>query len=91
MQSARVFQDDTLNHFGAGHLDAAKAVGLQISFKDFFRWLRENGYLNIRFWFDGVRSRCCPRLQWYLVPILAWFFAGLDLVFIEWADCWEFR
>jgi len=28
MKSARVFQDDTLNHFGAGHLDAAKAVKL---------------------------------------------------------------
>jgi len=24
MKSARVFQDDTLNHFGAGHFDAAR-------------------------------------------------------------------
>jgi len=87
MKSARVFQDDTLNHFGAGHLDAAKAVKLaaqgQISFKDFFRWLRElsqspSGLME-------VRSRCCPRLQWYLVPI-SWFLrvllpVRLDLVF----------
>jgi len=48
-----------LNHFGAA-FDAAKAVKLaaqgQISFKDFFRWLREN--ISISVWFDEVRSRC---------------------------------
>lgn len=78
MQSARVFQDDTLNHFGAGHLDAAKAVKLakqgQISFKDFFRWLRENGYLNIRFWFDGGAIALLPKIAMVLGSyLLAWF------------------
>jgi serine protease len=57
IQSARKVQDDGLNHFGAGKLDAAAAVKLalkgKITFNDFFRWLRDNGYLNPRFWIDG--------------------------------------
>ncbi|HLO84385.1 MAG TPA: S8 family serine peptidase, partial [Nostocaceae cyanobacterium] len=52
-QSARVIKDDGLNYYGAGQLNAEAAVKLasdgQISFQDFFRWLRENGYLNPRF------------------------------------------
>lgn len=56
-ESSRKIQEDPLNHFGAGHLDAAGAVKLalrgQITFKDFFRWVRDNGYLNPRFWIDG--------------------------------------
>lgn len=77
LQSARVVKDDTLNQFGAGHLDAAKAVKLatqkQISFKDFFRWLRENGYLNLRFWFDGGAIALLPKIGMVLGSyILAW-------------------
>jgi len=56
MKSARVFQDDTLNHFGAGHLDAAKAVKLAAQGKSVSKISSggyENGYLNLRFWFDG--------------------------------------
>jgi serine protease len=39
-QSSRAVQEDPLNHFGSGHLDAAAAVKLalrgQITFRDFF-------------------------------------------------------
>jgi len=65
-QSSRVIQDDALNHFGAGHLDAAGAVKLamrgQITFRDFFRWLRDNGYLNPRFWIDGGAVMLLPKI-----------------------------
>ncbi|MGF1498548.1 MAG: S8 family peptidase [Elainellaceae cyanobacterium] len=92
-QSARKISSDELNHFGAGHLDAAAAVQIaqrgKISFRDFFRWLRENGYLNPRFWFDGGVVSLLPKvlmvlgaylLAWFLrnfLPFLwNWFFAG---------------
>lgn len=77
-QSARVVKDDELNHFGAGQLDAAAAVKLatkgQINFRDFFRWLRENGYLNLRFWIDGGAVALLPKLAMVLGSyLLAWF------------------
>jgi len=56
-QSVRKVQEDPMNHYGVGQLDAGQAVKLairgQISVRDFFRWLRDNGYLNPRFWIDG--------------------------------------
>ncbi|MBD2580650.1 S8 family peptidase [Oscillatoria sp. FACHB-1406] len=65
-QSSRKIQEDPLNHFGAGQLDAGAAVQLalkgQITFKDFFRWLRDNGYLNLRFWFDGGVVALAPKI-----------------------------
>jgi serine protease len=65
-QSSRVVTEDPLNHFGAGHLDAAAAVKLavrgQITFRDFFRWLRDNGYLNPRFWIDGGTIMLLPKI-----------------------------
>jgi serine protease len=65
-QSSRVVKEDPLNHFGAGHLDAAAAVKLavrgQITFRDFFRWLRDNGYLNPRFWIDGGTIMLLPKI-----------------------------
>jgi len=58
----------------------------QISFKDFFRWLRENGYLNLRFWFDGGAIALLPKIAMVLGSyLLAWFLrvyfrsAGLGL------------
>jgi serine protease len=77
-QSARKVQDDPLNHFGAGHLDAAAAVKSalkgQISFRDFFRWLRDNGYLNLRFWIDGGAVALLPKVLMVLGSyLLAWF------------------
>jgi serine protease len=91
--SARPIADDKLNYFGAGHLNAEaavkKAVQGQISFTDFFRWLRDNGYLNIRFWIDGGAIALLPKvlmvvgsylLAWilriYLPQGWNWFFAG---------------
>jgi serine protease len=56
-QSVRKVQEDPMNHYGVGQLDAGQAVKLamqgQISVRDFARWLRDNGYLNPRFWIDG--------------------------------------
>ncbi len=56
-QSVRKVHQDPQNYYGVGQLDAGEAVHLamrgQISFRDFFRWLRDNGYLNPRFWIDG--------------------------------------
>jgi serine protease len=77
-QSSRPVQEDPLNHFGAGHLDAAAAVKLavrgQITFKDFFRWLRDNGYLNPRFWIDGGTMMLLPKIAMVLGSyLLAWF------------------
>ncbi len=77
-QSSRPVQEDPLNHFGAGHLDAAAAVKLavrgQITFKDFFRWLRDNGYLNPRFWIDGGTVMLLPKIAMVLGSyLLAWF------------------
>lgn len=78
LQSARVVQEDPLNHFGAGQLDAASAVQLatrgQITFRDFFRWLRDNGYLNPRFWIDGGAVALLPKVAMVLGSyLLAWF------------------
>ncbi len=65
-QSARVIQDDGLNYYGAGQLNAEAAVKLasegQISFPDFFRWLRDNGYINPGFWIDGGVIALLPKI-----------------------------
>jgi serine protease len=78
LQSARKVEQDPLNHFGAGHLDANLAVKLalkgQITFQDFFRWLRDNGYLNLRFWIDGGAVALLPKIAMVLGSyLLAWF------------------
>jgi serine protease len=78
LQSARKVKEDPLNHYGAGHLDAAASVKLavkgQITFRDFFRWLRDNGYLNPRFWIDGGAVALLPKLVMVLGSyLLAWF------------------
>jgi serine protease len=65
-QSVRKIDQDPQNYYGAGHLDAAAAVKLaqkgKITFNDFFRWLRDNGYLNLRFWIDGGAIALLPKL-----------------------------
>jgi serine protease len=78
LQSARKVQEDPLNHYGAGHLDASASVKLalkgQITFRDFFRWLRDNGYLNPRFWIDGGAVALLPKVLMVLGSyLLAWF------------------
>ena len=92
-KSARVVQDDTLNYYGAGQLDAAAAVKLaqrgQISFKDFFRWLRDNGYLNPRFWFDGGVVVLMPKLVMVLGSyLLAWFLRVYFPFIWTWSLSW---
>ncbi|MEG3437070.1 S8 family peptidase [Pannus brasiliensis CCIBt3594] len=77
-QSSRKMSEDPFNHFGAGQLDAGNAVQLalhgQITFRDFFRWLRDNGYLNPRFWIDGGAVAILPKLAMVLGSyLLAWF------------------
>lgn len=77
-KSARVIQGDELNHFGAGQLDAGAAVKLaqreNLDVKDFFRWLRDNGYLNLKFWIDGGVTALLPKLAMVLGSyLLAWF------------------
>jgi serine protease len=77
-QSARNVKDDGLNYYGAGHLNAQAAVQLaaqgQISFQDFFRWLRDNGYLNPGFWIDGGAIALLPKILMVVGSyLLAWF------------------
>nr|MCU0549167.1 DUF5942 domain-containing protein [Leptolyngbya sp. Prado105] len=77
-QSARKVEADELNHYGAGKLDAAAAVKLalhgKITFNDFFRWLRDNGYLNPRFWIDGGVIALLPKVAMVIGSyLLAWF------------------
>jgi serine protease len=77
-ESARKVEEDPLNHFGAGHVDAGSAVQLalkgQITFRDFFRWLRDSGYLNPRFWIDGGAVALLPKIGMVLGSyLLAWF------------------
>jgi serine protease len=77
-QSVRQITEDPLNHYGAGQLDAGAAVLMaargQISFNDFFRWLHENGYLNLRFWFDGGAVALLPKI---LMVVGSYMFAFL--------------
>jgi serine protease len=76
-QSARKMNEDPFNHFGAGQLDAGNALQLaqkgQITFRDFWRWLRDNGYLNPRFWIDGGAVAILPKISMVLGSyLLAW-------------------
>jgi serine protease len=76
-QSSRPIQDDALNYYGSGQLDAGGAVKLalrgQITFRDFFRWLRDNGYLNPGFWIDGGAVMLLPKIGMVLGSyLLAW-------------------
>ncbi len=77
-QSSRKIQEDHLNHFGAGNLDADAAVQLalkgKITFNDFFRWLRKSGYLNLGFWIDGGAVALLPKIGMVIGSyLLAWF------------------
>jgi serine protease len=77
-QSSRKVASDPQNFYGAGHLDAAAAVKLaqkgKVSFNDFFRWLRDNGYLNLRFWIDGGAVALLPKLGMVLGSYILAFF-----------------
>lgn len=91
-QSSRAVEEDPLNHFGSGHLDAAGAVQLaqkgQLNFRDFFRWLRENGYLNPGFWIDGGAVALLPKIAMVLGSyLLAWLLRN----YLPFAWGWSFN
>ncbi len=76
-QSSLQVKEDPFNYFGAGKLDAGAALKLavkgQLNFKDFFRWLRDNGYLNPLFWWDGGMIALFPKLAMIIGSyLLAW-------------------
>ena len=87
--SARIDQGDTLNHFGAGHLDAAAAIEMadkgQFNFRNFFRWMRENGYLNPKFWIDGGIIAFWPKV---LMVIGSYLLAWLLRIYLPFAWSW---
>jgi serine protease len=91
-QSARKVEEDPFNHFGAGQLDAGEAVRLakqgQVTVRDFFRWLRENGYLNPRFWFDGGAVALLPKL---LMVLGSYLLAFLLRVYFPFRWGWSFN
>jgi serine protease len=84
-QSVRKIEQDPQNYYGAGHLDAAAAVKLaqtgKITVNDFFRWLRDNGYLNLRFWIDGGAVALLPKLAMVLGSYLL---AFLVRTYVPW-------
>jgi serine protease len=89
-QSSRKVKDDGQNYYGAGHLDAAIATNIannQFSWNDFVRWLRDNGYLNPRFWFDGGVVAIIPKL---LMVIGSYLVALLLRRFFPFAWSWSF-
>ncbi|MEM6446769.1 MAG: DUF5942 domain-containing protein, partial [Cyanobacteria bacterium P01_D01_bin.123] len=74
-KSATPVNDDKLNYYGAGRLNAYQAVAranstaelglwdaLKLWLDDFLRYLNSNGYLNPRFWFDGGAVMLVPKL-----------------------------
>ena len=91
-QSARGISEDPNNYFGAGQLDAAEAVRLakdgQITVRDFFRWLRDNGYLNPRFWFDGGAVALLPKL---LMVLGSYLLAFLLRIYFPFRWGWAFN
>lgn len=89
-QSARVIQDDGLNYYGAGELNAEAAVKIasqgQISFPDFFRWLRDSGYLNPGFWIDGGAVALLPKI---LMVVGSYLFAWFLRVYFPFTWSWS--
>ncbi|MBD2105143.1 DUF5942 domain-containing protein [Leptolyngbya sp. FACHB-261] len=73
-RSSHRVENDPLNYYGAGRLDAAvamqEALHGTVDWRDFLRWLSENGYINPRFWFDGGVTAILPKLVMILVSYL---------------------
>lgn len=87
LRSARAPGNDPDNAYGAGHLDAARAIALarqgQLGWRDFWRWLQENGYLNPRFWWDGGLPALLPKILMVVSAyLLAWLWRRLP--FWQW-------
>lgn len=89
LQSAEAVNDDSLNYYGAGRLNAEVAAKTAVEgqnffrwlwtnitnfCQDFFRWLWDNGYLNPGFWIDGGAIALIPKLLMVIGSYLvAWF------------------
>ncbi|BAZ04077.1 S8 family peptidase [Calothrix sp. NIES-3974] len=89
LQSAQPVNDDILNYYGAGRLNAAVAAqtaaegqnffqwlwnNIKDILQDFFRWLWDNGYLNPGFWIDGGAIALIPKLIMVIGSyLIAWF------------------
>lgn len=89
-QSARKVDKDPLNHFGAGKLNAEEAVKValkgQLTFNDFFRWLRDSGYLNPGFWIDGGAVALLPKILMVIGSyLLAWFLRNYIPFGLSWS------
>lgn len=65
-ESSKSIQDDELNEFGAGMLDANAAVQLaqkgQWPMWQFFRWLWQTAFFRLRLWFDLEAVPLVPKL-----------------------------
>jgi serine protease len=88
--SAAPVPGDKQNFYGAGLLDAARALArargqqeenpLVLWLKDFLKYLNDNGYLNPRFWFDGGAIALVPKLLmvvggYILLVLIRWWLA----------------
>jgi serine protease len=88
--SAAPVPGDKQNFYGAGRLDAARALArargqqeenpLVLWLKDFLKYLNDNGYLNPRFWFDGGAIALVPKLLmvvggYILLVLIRWWLA----------------
>ncbi|MEN9226471.1 MAG: S8 family serine peptidase [Thermostichus sp. HHBFW_bins_43] len=93
--SAMPVENDKQNFYGAGRLDAAKALAratgqqeenpLALWFKDFLQYLNNNGYLNPRFWFDGGPIALVPKLLmviggYIILVLIRWWLAPKRLL-----------
>ncbi|MGQ9837901.1 MAG: S8 family serine peptidase [Cyanobacteriota bacterium] len=93
--SATPVPNDKQNFYGAGRLDAAKALvratgqqeenPLVLWFKDFLQYLNNNGYLNPRFWFDGGPIALVPKLLmvvggYIILVLIRWWLAPKRLL-----------
>ena len=89
-RSAAPVPSDKQNFYGAGLLDAARALArargqqeenpLVLWLKDFLKYLNDNGYLNPRFWFDGGAIALVPKLLmvvggYILLVLIRWWLA----------------
>lgn len=86
--TARQASEDPFNYYGAGGLDAASATAEaekgQFGFRDFFRWLRESGYLSPKFWIDGGVIAFWPKVLMVVgAYLLSW------LLRVYWPFAWS--
>jgi serine protease len=91
LQSARVIEDDGLNYYGAGQLDAAAAVDLatkgQTEPARLFPLVARQWLFKSKFWFDGGVVAILPKL---LMVVGAYLLAKLLQILIPFRWNWSF-